>query len=81
MKTWQTRTPSWRPWNERAAPDQNQPVHVRRTQAPNLQPGSSECSARLKELAKPLEFPVVSRPMTGGEFGTIVDGKVSPTLT
>ena len=35
--------------------------------------GSPERAAHLKELARPFEFPIGSRAMTGGDFGTIVD--------
>lgn len=40
---------------------------------PALALGSPERAAHLKELAKPFEFPVGSRAMTGGDFGTIID--------
>lgn len=40
---------------------------------PTLELGSPERAERLRELAKPLSYPVGSRAMTGGDFGTIVD--------
>lgn len=38
-----------------------------------LELGSPERAERLRELAKPLSYPIGSRAMTRGDFGTIVD--------
>jgi hypothetical protein len=40
---------------------------------PDLKLDSPGRAERLRELAKPLSYPVGSRAMTGGEFGTIVE--------
>jgi hypothetical protein len=40
---------------------------------PALALGSTERAARVKELARPFDYPVGSRAMTGGDFGTIVE--------